>query len=88
MIGPELLGLAGMVMEGSTTHVGWGLSSMLVGSGVGVGIRTGFIGLMEGEGHHFGVAPNVEQTLLVVEEEANLAANMTVFFLHRRHERI
>ena len=56
---------------------------MLVADGVGVGIGTGFIGLVEGRGHCFGVTPNVEQILLVARVEASLAVNMMVFLYHR-----
>ena len=56
---------------------------MLVDDGVGVGARTGSTGSVEGRGHHFGVAPNVERTLLVAEKEASLVANMIVFLHHK-----
>ena len=60
MIGPELLSPAGIVMAGGVTRRKWGLLSMLVDDGVGAGARTGSTGSVEGGGHHFGVASNVE----------------------------
>ena len=59
---------------------------MLVDNGVGVGTGTGSIGSVRGEGLHFGVAPNMEQTLLVAGKEASLAANTTVFLCHMYKE--
>ena len=83
MVGSKLLGPVGMVMIRGMTHGKWKWSSMLVADGVGVGIGTGFIGLVEGRGHCFGVTPNVEQILLVARVEASLAVNMMVFLYHR-----
>ena len=51
---------------------------MPVVDGAGVGTRMGSTELMGGGGHCFGVAPNVEQMLLVAGVEANLAVNMMV----------
>ena len=79
MIGSESLGPVRMVMVGGMTCEEWGQSFMLVNSGVGVEIRTGSTGLVEGVGHCLGVASNVKWTLLMVEKEAYLVANMTVF---------
>ena len=73
-------------MVGGTTCEGWGQSSMLVDNGVGVETGTGSTGSVGDEGLHFGVAPNVEQTLLVAGKEASLVANMTVFLCHRYKE--
>ena len=44
--------------------------------------------LVEGEGHHFGVAPSVEQTLLVVGEEASTVVNMMAFLCCKVQEGI
>ena len=54
--------------------------------GVGAGIGMGSTGLAEGGGYHFGVSPNVEQTLLVVGVEASLVINMMAFLCHRMWE--
>ena len=83
MIGSKSLGPMEMVMVGGMTHREWGQSSMLVADGVGVGTRMGSIEWVKGGGHCFGVAPNMEQMLLVVEVEASLVVNMTAF-LHCR----
>ena len=85
MIGLEPLGCVGMMMEGDTIHVGWGLLSVLGGSDVGAEFRMGFTGLVEDGGCCFGVAPSVKQMLLMAGQEANLMANMMVCFLHRGH---
>ena len=60
MIGPKSLGPVGMVMVGGMTHKRWGQSFTLVDDGVGVEIRMGSTQSVKGEGHCFGVAPNVE----------------------------
>ena len=49
----------------------------------GAGIRMGSTESMEDGGHCFGVAPNAEQTWLVVGIEANPAVNMTLPHWHR-----
>ena len=51
---------------------------MPVVDGDGVGTRMGSTELVGGGGHHFGVAPNVEQMLLVAGVEANPVVNMMV----------
>ena len=61
---------------------------MLLDDEAGVGIKMGSTRLVEDGGHHFGVTPNVEQTLLVAGEEASPVANMTAFFHHRVQEGI
>ena len=73
---PESLGPGGMVMIGDMIHGEWGQSSWPVLDGARAGIEMGSTELMGGGGCHFGVAPNVEQMLLVVEVEASLAVNM------------
>ena len=83
MIGPKSLGPVEMVMVGGMTHREWGQLSMLVADGVGVGTRMGSIGWVKGRGHCFGVAPNMEQMLLVVGVEASLVVNMMAFLYHR-----
>ena len=47
-------------MVGGATHEGWEQLSMLMDDGVGAGTGMGSTGSVEGGGHHFGVAPNVE----------------------------
>ena len=54
--------------------------------GAGMGTRMGFTELVGDGGHCFGVAPNMEQTLLVAGVEANLVVNMTVHHWHRVQE--
>ena len=56
---------------------------MPVVDGAGVGTRMGSTELMGGGGHCFGVASNVEQTLLVAGVKANPAVNMTASYQHR-----
>ena len=55
---------------------------MLVNDGVRVGTRRGSTELLEVGGHCLGVAPNIEQTLLVIGEEANPAVNIMAFLHH------
>ena len=69
------------------TYGRWEQSFTLVGNGVGAVIGRGSIGLVEGEGCHFGVAPSVERILLVVGEEVSLVVNTTTFCLCRVWER-
>ena len=76
-----------MIAEGST-HVGWGQLSILVGGGVKVGIERGSTGSVEVEEHCLGVAPSVEQTLLVAKEEVSPVVNITVFCLYKVQEEI
>ena len=83
---PQLPGPGGMVMTGGTICGKWGQSSMPVVDEAGVGIRMGSMESAGGGGHPFGVAPNVEQTLLVVRIEANLAVNMMAPCQHRVQE--
>ena len=60
MIGPELLGPAGMVRAKGTTHGEWRRSSMPVVDEAGVEIRMDSTVLVEDGGCHFGVVPNME----------------------------
>ena len=80
---PELLGPGEMVMVGGKICGKWEQSSIPIVGGAGVGIGMGSTESLGGGGHHFEVASNVEQTLLVVEVEASPAVNMMAPRLHR-----
>ena len=72
----KLPGFGRMVMAGDMICGKWEWLSMLGVDGARAGIRMGSTEFVEGGGCYFGVAPNVEWMLLVVEVEATLAVNI------------